>query len=266
MRWSSSNRGARFGVDGFTLIELMVVISTLGILMAMLVPSVSRARAVGVSTVCLSNQRQLQAAFLGYAQDHSDEFPSNNFVYVVGLGTVTMQSWAPGNPQTDMDDSHIREGILHTYLGSSEVYRCPGDRSFASDGTKSVPRTRSYMLNVWLNSIVEPGGSVTFQDVGKKPLSDTFAFICANEVGIMDAAFGIKQSNHPQWANVWFDQPSDRHQRGTTLSFLDGHAERWEWKSPRVFRKLGQPVGSTADLQDLRRLQAALPAPLMRRN
>ncbi|MFC1781854.1 type II secretion system protein [Planctomycetota bacterium] len=55
---------------GFTLVELLVVISVIAILMAVLMPALSRAREAGKRAVCLSNLKQLQLAWDLYADDN----------------------------------------------------------------------------------------------------------------------------------------------------------------------------------------------------
>ncbi|MEK7676967.1 MAG: hypothetical protein AAB676_14135, partial [Verrucomicrobiota bacterium] len=66
------------------------------------------------------------------------------------------------------------------------------------------------------------------------------------------------------WPNPddrWVNLPADRHGRAGTLSFADGHVEKWKWKWPKQFRKkqsYWKRAESPADLSDLRRLQLAI--------
>ena len=61
---------------GFTLVELLVVISIIMILMSMLMPSLARAKAKAQQIKCVSNMRQLCMAAGMYASDHNSEFPA----------------------------------------------------------------------------------------------------------------------------------------------------------------------------------------------
>lgn len=57
---------------GFTLIELLVVISIIALLMAILMPSLRRARDQARSVACRSNLRNWGIATTGYAHDNGD--------------------------------------------------------------------------------------------------------------------------------------------------------------------------------------------------
>ena len=59
----------------FTLIELLVVIGIIAILVAILLPTLSRARESANRSACLSNLRQLGQAFNMYANTFKDHIP-----------------------------------------------------------------------------------------------------------------------------------------------------------------------------------------------
>jgi prepilin-type N-terminal cleavage/methylation domain-containing protein/prepilin-type processing-associated H-X9-DG protein len=58
----------------FTLIELLVVVAIISVLIAVLLPALTQARASGRMIVCLSNLRHLGMAAAAYAEDYVDIF------------------------------------------------------------------------------------------------------------------------------------------------------------------------------------------------
>ena len=60
---------------GFTLVELLVVISIIALLMAILMPALSRARELGRRVVCAGNMRQIGIAMHAYASINDDKLP-----------------------------------------------------------------------------------------------------------------------------------------------------------------------------------------------
>lgn len=62
--------------SAFTLIELLVVIAVVAVLMALLLPALSKARDSGRATVCLANLRSMVQATQLYANDHKGLTPA----------------------------------------------------------------------------------------------------------------------------------------------------------------------------------------------
>jgi prepilin-type N-terminal cleavage/methylation domain-containing protein len=72
-------------LQGFTLIELMIVIAIIAILAAILVPNFIRARAQGQLTSCESNEKNSGTAFEMYSTDNSGHYPQST-----GTGGMTL--------------------------------------------------------------------------------------------------------------------------------------------------------------------------------
>jgi len=69
--------------DGFTLVELLVVIGIIALLVSILLPALATAREQAQKTVCLSNLRSLGQAVAVYQAEHKGVFPP-------------LSSWAAG--------------------------------------------------------------------------------------------------------------------------------------------------------------------------
>jgi len=60
---------------GFTLVELLVVISVIAILAALLLPALSKGKKKSLQADCVSNQRQIGVALALYTSDNADVLP-----------------------------------------------------------------------------------------------------------------------------------------------------------------------------------------------
>src|SRR5262249_56503298 len=78
--------------NAFTLIEVLVVITIIGMLVALLLPAVNGARAAGQKTTCMNNLRNYGQATLAYVSK-KDLFPGYRELLTRQDGAKVLVSW-----------------------------------------------------------------------------------------------------------------------------------------------------------------------------
>jgi len=252
---------------GFTLIELLVVISIIAVLMAILMPTLNRAREQGRRAACLGNLKQLTLAWLMYADENDGKIVSGN----AGSGSKTEPPWvgkcwadnytSGGQLAENLQLAGIKSGALWSYAREAKVYSCPtgskgelvtyaamdsvnGYISGRGDVTKRVGRTVPYLKRT--TDIVVPGPA--------------YRLVYIDEGWVTPDSFAVHYDQP-----TWWDDPPVRHGDGTDVSMADGHVEYWKWKGSDTIktgkdRMRGHPsndVRPTTDMgfEDLAKVQ-----------
>jgi prepilin-type N-terminal cleavage/methylation domain-containing protein/prepilin-type processing-associated H-X9-DG protein len=121
---------------GFTLIELLVVISIIAVLLAILIPSLSKAREKVKDTSCKSNLRNIGYALQMYLDAYDRRIPntgsSNGFLWDDAAGNplqpgVSNAYWGTFYRDYLKDTkifgcpslTHVPEGLIYTYAGQN---------------------------------------------------------------------------------------------------------------------------------------------------
>lgn len=100
----------RKSIKGFTLVELLVVISIISLLLSILMPSLNRAREMARRVVCLSNMKTLTYAAAMYSDDN------DNWALTVF-------------DQMDMPSVRMSWPLmLYSYAPNAELFYCPGEK------------------------------------------------------------------------------------------------------------------------------------------
>lgn len=186
---------------GFTLVELMVVITIISVLAALLSPALKAAREAARAAKCMSSQRQIGAALLMYADDNN--------------------GWLP--PQRDPFNTGPRwydqTGRLAPYLGPKTV-------EVAAYGCPSRPSTWGavYTVDYFMNRFMCP------RFVG-------WSFVSLASIVCPERKVILAEGNPPVWTNDGFDYThydwlGTHHHNGMNVLWADGHVA---WKLTEEF-------------------------------
>lgn len=197
--------------SGFTLVELLVVISIIAVLIALLLPALARARSLANAIVCSSNQGQIGIAMLDWANEHQGFAPGAGGGYGGGAGQfVPVAGISPGNvifqmpggtaPSTHNGHVYLPKGALlaNGYITSPMVYMCPSIERFSSyyaqateawDGSPNPP---TYMYDYHFNP-----SFTMFNSNASMGLSPT-------------APYPLPSDPETYMGALWFNQPPSR--------------------------------------------------------
>ena len=222
---------------GFTLIELLVVIAIIAVLMAVLMPALSRAREQGKRAVCLNNTKQLQFAWMMYADDNDGRMINGEAGFdrpdePAWVDQIFHQNYGAGEQlPLPIQIERIKSGAMWTYVSNLASYKCPTGRRGETvtymlvDAANGRNSGRNVMNG---NKSIRVGKTVLWL----KKVTDIVSPSPALRMIFIDEGWATPDSfaTHYTRASWWDDAPS-RHGAGTVVSWADGHVSHLKWKS-----------------------------------
>jgi prepilin-type N-terminal cleavage/methylation domain-containing protein/prepilin-type processing-associated H-X9-DG protein len=237
--------------QGFTLVELLVVIAVIAILASLLIPALATAKEQGRKASCINNFRQLQLAWQMYVDDDQHQrLPYNGDWSSVTGEFEAAPNWVAGFIATYEDNWKDNTntvkllksfGGIGYYLGDPKVFRCPSARLRTKINGKYHPYARTVSMNSWMDGASYPDRvpaaeyparmySTFAHLVSRPPREMGWIFADNHENSVGPGFFTVTEPFAPVWATV----PGARHNGGATFSFSDGHVICHRWIDSRT--------------------------------
>lgn len=223
--------------SAFSLMEMLVVIALITLLIAILLPSLGKAKERGRASVCLSNLRQHMLAMQMYCDENSGFFPG---AHTSGAAPEHVMIWMPRIRKYAND----HEAVFNCPSANSSYYwketfgsGLPARYGYKQDEVRignGVGRF-TYGYNDWgvneftyphhgLGNHIDMGGNPGYEwgEVRADSVVSHSSMIALGDStpdGIWDAV--IDPNDRP---NIVSERPSDRHDGGSNIAFVDMHA------------------------------------------
>lgn len=228
-----------------SLIEVLVTIAVLTLLIAVLLPSLTRARDAARRAACQSNLRQIAHACHAYAADYEDAFPIAQYL------DLHRQAFVAWDTIVEFGDpAPARAGLIWEFADGGAVQQCP-----AYDGpsfTQGDPFT-GYNYNT--TYIGRGQGEGPYLGMGEAParrgqIRRTGATALFGDGGWSLGANKFMRAPLDEGVSeetVFAGGQAYRHRQQTNVAYVDGHAESTAARfvkpgaAPRGLEILGWP-------------------------
>ena len=259
---------------GFTVTELIVVVSIIALIIALLVPSIAKVRASTRTLRCLTNQRQITQGAYAYATANAGRWASPrtdiagtlwiNGADDYGVGGTsgnpkgTPHAWvsAQGSNVTGLYEkiSALEQGALWPYIGTVAAYVSPEEPTnpYALQNPGANTRVRSYSFNACLgvtrpDELTNYDGAFKNPDTGVTvPLSvyNTSTIATVKQPSRMLST--LVEDDSVQWnlhgwiispqpsTRQWVDLPAPWRPDAVTMTYVDGSTQSYEMSNAAI--------------------------------
>ncbi|MHB1158651.1 MAG: prepilin-type N-terminal cleavage/methylation domain-containing protein [Phycisphaerales bacterium] len=219
-------------LHGFTLVELLVVISIIALLLAILLPSLNKAREIAKATQCLSRMHQQSITLTTYTSDYSGYYPA--CINPAQSGQNRFWQYALWNYLYAAGSFAYPENDLQGNAGADRnIFHCPVTKALKL-ATPVPPQVPVASNGVFLNVLTSYGMNATPSQIEyndnsgmTKPCHPDRIRYAAAAACLIESAFAWTDVNYYAGFRTDNDPPYGLipHQGGSNVAYYDGHAE-----------------------------------------
>ncbi len=217
LRWSGHDPARR---RAFNMLELLVIIAIIALLMAILLPSMRKAKSSARQLICAQNLRQWSIAWQMYRDEYNDYLATEGTYLEIDkpyTWFTVLPPYLDMPPYTEFE----RRGQYIVELPNVHTWICPEKNLQDTTVSDSGKNQFHYTMNRVLDGTgSEDGGYVTpgFPDMGEKPIPARMYQRQRNRTVLMFDTVPNQPNSDPRAASRF-------HDGGANVLFLSGAVE-----------------------------------------